>query len=165
KLTSKLLTTSDAFPLAESKTQKGVIVSSQNPRTVSGFYWGYSVRLASCLSAVFAESPFKDGYDLSIGTSERGSSVDEATLPAFSHALIVFGGVQGLETGVDADPNLDVSDPGTLFDLYLNTCPGQGSRTIRTEVKLGFATGYPSREGPDSLDSFSKWGRTSLQQR
>ncbi|XP_026568381.1 putative methyltransferase C9orf114 homolog [Pseudonaja textilis] len=121
---------------AESKTQKGVIVSSQNPRTVSGFYWGYSVRLASCLSAVFAESPFKDGYDLSIGTSERGSSVDEATLPAFSHALIVFGGVQGLETGVDADPNLDVSDPGTLFDLYLNTCPGQGSRTIRTEEAL-----------------------------
>ncbi|KAG8141956.1 hypothetical protein E2320_006609 [Naja naja] len=89
----------------ESKTQKGVVVSSHNPRTVSGFYWGYSVRLASCLSAVFAESPFKDGYDLSIGTSERGSS--------------------GLETGVDADPNLDVSDPGTLFDLYLNTCPGK----------------------------------------
>uniref|UniRef100_A0A8C7E605 SPOUT domain containing methyltransferase 1 n=1 Tax=Naja naja TaxID=35670 RepID=A0A8C7E605_NAJNA len=108
----------------KSKTQKGVVVSSHNPRTVSGFYWGYSVRLASCLSAVFAESPFKDGYDLSIGTSERGSSVDEATLPAFRyHALIVFGGVQGLETGVDADPNLDVSDPGTF-------------RTIRTEEAL-----------------------------
>ncbi|XP_070811965.1 putative methyltransferase C9orf114 homolog [Pituophis catenifer annectens] len=121
---------------AESKKEKGVVVSSQSPRTVSGLYWGYSVRLASCLSAVFAESPFKDGYDLSIGTSERGSSIDEATLPAFSHALIIFGGVNGLETGVDADPNLDVSDLSTLFDLYLNTCPGQGSRTIRTEEAL-----------------------------
>ncbi|KAL7980863.1 hypothetical protein Chor_002017 [Crotalus horridus] len=52
------------------------------------------------------------------------------------HALIIFGGLQGLETGVEADPHLDVTDPSTLFDLYLNTCPGQGSRTIRTEEAL-----------------------------
>lgn len=50
---------------------------------------------------------------------------------------MVFGGLQGLEASVDADPNLDVSDPSVLFDLYLNTCPGQGSRTIRTEVRDG----------------------------
>lgn len=50
------------------------------------------------------------------------------------HALVVFGGLQGLEAGVDADPNLEVAEPSVLFDLYLNTCPGQGSRTIRTEV-------------------------------
>lgn len=48
---------------------------------------------------------------------------------------MVFGGLQGLEASVDADTNLDVSDPSVLFDLYLNTCPGQGSRTIRTEVR------------------------------
>ncbi|KAJ6654639.1 hypothetical protein lerEdw1_006792 [Lerista edwardsae] len=123
--------------LPDSKTQKGTVVSSHHPRTVSGLYWGYSVRLASCLSAVFAESPFKEGYDLSVGTSERGTSVDQATFPpAFSHALIVFGGLQGLEAGVDADPNLEVTDPSTLFDLYINTCPGQGSRTIRTEEAI-----------------------------
>ncbi|XP_067328326.1 uncharacterized protein [Anolis sagrei] len=120
----------------ESKTQKGTVVSSHHPRTVSNLYWGYTVRLASSLSAVFAESPFKDGYDLSIGTSERGTSVDQAALPAFRHALIVFGGLQGLEAAVDADPHLEVSDPSTLFDLYLNTCPGQGSRTIRTEEAM-----------------------------
>lgn len=50
------------------------------------------------------------------------------------HALVVFGGLQGIEAGVDADPNLEVSEPSVLFDLYVNTCPGQGSRTIRTEV-------------------------------
>ncbi|XP_072841259.2 28S rRNA (uridine-N(3))-methyltransferase [Pogona vitticeps] len=120
----------------DSKTQKGTVVSSHHPRTVSGLYWGYTVRLASCLSAVFAESPFKDGYDLSIGTSERGASVDQATLPPFRHALIVFGGLQGLEAGVEGDPNLEVTDPSTLFDAYLNTCPGQGSRTIRTEEAI-----------------------------
>lgn len=50
------------------------------------------------------------------------------------HALVVFGGLQGLEAGVDADANLEVTDPSLLFDFYLNTCPSQGSRTIRTEV-------------------------------
>lgn len=52
----------------------------------------------------------------------------------YRHLLVVFGGLQGLEASVDADQNLDVTDPSVLFDLYLNTCPGQGSRTIRTEV-------------------------------
>lgn len=47
---------------------------------------------------------------------------------------MVFGGLQGLEAGVDADPNLEVAEPSVLFDLYVNTCPNQGSRTIRTEV-------------------------------
>lgn len=53
----------------------------------------------------------------------------------FRHLLVVFGGVQGLEASVDADQNLDLTDPSVLFDLYLNTCPDQGSRTIRTEVR------------------------------
>ena len=47
---------------------------------------------------------------------------------------MVFGGLQGLEAAVDADPNLEVAEPSVLFDLYVNTCPSQGSRTIRTEV-------------------------------
>lgn len=50
------------------------------------------------------------------------------------HLLVVFGGLQGLEASVDTDQNLDVTDPSVLFDFYLNTCPCQGSRTIRTEV-------------------------------
>lgn len=52
------------------------------------------------------------------------------------HMLVVFGGLQGLEASVDADLNLDATDPSLLFDMYLNTCPGQGSRTIRTEVGM-----------------------------
>ncbi|XP_058300857.1 putative methyltransferase C9orf114 homolog isoform X1 [Hylobates moloch] len=123
----------DSVTPPECKTYRGKVVSSQDPRTKAGLYWGYTVRLASCLSAVFAEAPFQDGYDLTIGTSERGSDVASAQLPNFRHALVVFGGLQGLEAGVDADPNLEVAEPSVLFDLYVNTCPGQGSRTIRTE--------------------------------
>ncbi|MEE6505597.1 hypothetical protein FKM82_005573 [Ascaphus truei] len=121
---------------AEHKVRKGVVVSPQHPRTEGGLYWGYRVRLASCLSAVFSECPFKDGYDFSIGTSERGSCVETVTLPEFRHALVVFGGLQGLEASVDSDQNLDIAEPNFLFNLYLNTCPGQGSRTIRTEEAI-----------------------------
>ncbi|XP_038589646.1 LOW QUALITY PROTEIN: putative methyltransferase C9orf114 homolog [Micropterus salmoides] len=121
---------------SESKVCKGVVVAPHMPRTEGGLYWGYSVRLASCLSAVFTESPYKEGYDLTIGTSERGSNMDQTTLSPFKHLLVVFGGLQGLEASVDTDQNLDVTDPRVLFDLYLNTCPGQGSRTIRTEEAI-----------------------------
>ncbi|KAM7368789.1 hypothetical protein PAMP_013096 [Pampus punctatissimus] len=120
----------------ESRMYKGKVVAPHVPRTEGGLYWGYSVRLASCLSAVFTESPYKEGYDLTIGTSERGSHVDQTTLSPFKHLLVVFGGLQGLEASVDTDQNLDVTDPSVLFDLYLNTCPSQGSRTIRTEEAI-----------------------------
>lgn len=55
---------------------------------------------------------------------------------------MVFGGLQGLEAGVDADPNLEVSEPSVLFDFYVNTCPSQGSRTIRTEVSHSHDTQF-----------------------
>ncbi|KAM4719588.1 kynurenine--oxoglutarate transaminase 3-like [Anableps anableps] len=120
----------------ESRLYKGVVVAPHVPRTEAGLYWGYTVRLASCLSSVFTESPYKEGYDLTVGTSERGSTVDQVTLSPFKHLLVVFGGLQGLEASLDADQNLDVTDPSILFDLYLNTCPDQGSRTIRTEEAI-----------------------------
>ncbi|KAI4902475.1 hypothetical protein NFI96_018832 [Prochilodus magdalenae] len=120
----------------ESRVYKGVVVAPHVPRTEGGMYWGYSVRLASCLSAVMTECPFKDGYDLTIGTSEKGRDADQTSLPPFRHMLVVFGGLQGLEASVDVDPNLEVTDPSVLFDLYLNTCSGQGSRTIRTEEAI-----------------------------
>uniref|UniRef100_A0A3P8W8K6 28S rRNA (uridine-N(3))-methyltransferase n=2 Tax=Cynoglossus semilaevis TaxID=244447 RepID=A0A3P8W8K6_CYNSE len=120
----------------ESKTYHGVVVAPHVPRTEGGLYWGYSVRLASCLSAVFTEGPYKEGYDLTIGTSERGNDMDQSSLSPFKHLLVVFGGLQGLEASLDVDQNLNVTDPRFLFDVYLNTCPGQGSRTIRTEEAI-----------------------------
>ncbi|XP_056288114.1 putative methyltransferase C9orf114 homolog [Pseudoliparis swirei] len=120
----------------ERKLCKGAVVPPHLPRTEGSIYWGYNVRLASCLSAVFTESPYAEGYDLTVGTSEKGSSMDQTTLSPFKHLLVVFGGLQGLEASVDTDQNLEVTDPSVLFDLYLNTCPNQGSRTIRTEESI-----------------------------
>lgn len=115
------------------------MVSPSAPREDDGTYWGFTTRLADSISGVFEECPFSDdGYDLKIGTSERGSkSVEDKTfgLPKFKHSLLVFGGVAGIEECVDADESLKItgSSSSKLFDLWLNTCPFQGSRTIRTE--------------------------------
>ncbi|XP_011664913.2 putative methyltransferase C9orf114 [Strongylocentrotus purpuratus] len=135
-------------------TKKGIspkhapckVVSPSAPRLEAGLYWGYSVRLASSLGAVFTGCPFSDnGYDLTIGTSERGTKADDVDLPHFKHALIIFGGVHGLELSLETDEELLVSDPAVLFDHYINVCPDQGSRTIRTEeaVLITMATLRP----------------------
>jgi predicted SPOUT superfamily RNA methylase MTH1 len=120
-----------------SKLPTGEAVSPSVPRTHAGLYWGYTVRLAPTFSAVFTESPHEGGYDVTLGTSERGESVDDLkTLPSFCHLLIVFGGLKGLEYALECDDTLEMDDVTLLFHHYLNTCPGQGSRTIRTEEAL-----------------------------
>lgn len=48
----------------------------------------------------------------------------------------MFGGLAGIEAALEADDVLTVDDPALLFDYYLNTCPDQGSRTIRTEEAI-----------------------------
>ncbi|KAL9100977.1 MAG: hypothetical protein Q9163_003719 [Psora crenata] len=114
------------------------------PREERGYYWGYSIRPASSLSAVFTECAFDGGYDLTFGTSERGMPIsnlekpgpDRQGVPTFNHLLIVFGGLAGLEVAVKADEELrklDVKTPERLFDYWVNLVPGQGSKTIRTE--------------------------------
>lgn len=119
-------------------------VAPSVPREEAGYYWGYHTRSASSLSAVLTECPFDGGYDLTIGTSERGVPLadlnnpksDEQWIPQFRHMMIVFGGVAGLEVAVKTDPELvrlGVQRPEVLFDRWVNLVPGQGSRTIRTE--------------------------------
>jgi predicted SPOUT superfamily RNA methylase MTH1 len=123
-------------------------VHPQAPRTEGGYYWGYSVRQADCLSAVFTESPFEDGYDVSIGTSERGQPLHRAFTPSkplnFKHLLIVFGGPRGIEYAAANDEELGkLMESGTktreLFDHWINVLPEQGSRTIRTDEALYIA--------------------------
>ena len=126
----------------EKRFLRGRVVSPAKPRTDKGIYWGYTVRVAEKFSHVFTKSPYKGGYDLTVGTSERGSSVDNCMLrkeenQKFKHLLIVFGGVKGLEVALKQDQDLsEIDDPSILFDVYLNTCPKQGSRTIRTEEAI-----------------------------
>eukprot|EP00912_Choanoflagellata_sp_UC4_P001578 UC4_evm2s1000 len=122
----------------DAKNYKGKAVAPATPREEDGLYWGYSVRLASCLSEVFSKSPFDGGYDLTIGTSERGEDIAGLELPPFRHALVCFGGVRGLEESLEADEALNIpsNDPSLLFHKYVNACSGQGSQTIRTEEAI-----------------------------
>ena len=112
------------------------MVSPSEPRTAAGLYWGYTTRIAGNISQVFTGCPHQAGYDLMLGTSEKGDHVDSLSLPAFKNLLVVFGGVGGLEAALQADDNLDVTDPKELFDHYVDVCPNQGSRTIRTEEAI-----------------------------
>ncbi|XP_038998571.1 putative methyltransferase C9orf114 [Hibiscus syriacus] len=120
------------------------VVSSSKPREDTGMYWGYKVRYASNISSVFSDCPYKGGYDHLIGTSEHGLVVNSSqlNLPNFRHLLIAFGGLAGLEKCVDEDYKLKEKNVRDIFDLYLNTCPHQGSRTIRTEEALLISLQY-----------------------
>lgn len=119
----------------KSRKLKGTVVAPSMPRQETGIYWGYNVRIADNLSSVFTESPYENGYDLTIGTSDKGESVNdiEKSSLSYQHAIIVFGGLQGIDGALENDDKLEVDDPSLLFDHYLNVVPGQGSRTIRTE--------------------------------
>nr|OQO32369.1 hypothetical protein B0A51_00428 [Rachicladosporium sp. CCFEE 5018] len=123
---------------------QGTAVSPDLPREEGGYYWGYSVRQASSLGAVFTECAYDGGYDISIGTSERGqlvSTLSDSTssehVPAsWQHLIVVFGGVAGLEKALSADSELlqaGVTEVKDVFDRWINLVVGQGSRTIRTE--------------------------------
>nr|PIM00252.1 putative RNA methyltransferase [Toxoplasma gondii COUG] len=124
---------------AEPPLMKGAAVSPDEPPVKAGLYWGYRVRIAQHFQDVFSNCPFSsDGrYDLTVGTSERGTCVgrDFAFPVNYKHMLLVFGGLQGLEAVLlDRQSNCaPCRDPSTLFDMYLNTCPFQRSRTIRAE--------------------------------
>ena len=86
----------------------------------------------------------QEGYDVTIGTSERGSIAQacQVELPAFQHLLIVFGGPLGLEDLFSKDKTVASKDPRESFSMYMNTCPEQGSRTIRTEEAILISLTY-----------------------
>lgn len=147
-------------------------VDPAQPREEAGYYWGYQTRQASSLSAVFTECPFDGGYDVSVGTSERGMPVSQilarggvpkeddgggGNLPdEFKHLILVFGGVSGLEMAAMADEDLVAKgvtgkNVGSIFDAWVNLVPNQGSRTIRCEEAvwlglMGFSE-YVRRNG------------------
>ncbi|KFA64741.1 hypothetical protein S40285_01411 [Stachybotrys chlorohalonatus IBT 40285] len=134
--------------MPDDESQAPECVHPDTPRTEGGYYWGYSVRKCGSLSAVFTECPFENGYDLSIGTSERGapaSRVFPYSKPVkFQHLLLVFGGPRGLEFAAMNDDELrpmGIQGPRTreLFDNWVDVLPNQGSRTIRTDEALFIA--------------------------
>ncbi|KAK4697251.1 methyltransferase, partial [Phenoliferia sp. Uapishka_3] len=117
------------------------LVPPSTPTLESGLYWGYQVRVADSLSCVFSECPFESdgGYDISIGTSERGTPIENILdeLPPFRHLILTLGPLSGLELTIASDPliPLEAEEASDLFDHWINVVEGQGSRTVRTELK------------------------------
>lgn len=134
------------------KWSRAVAVSRDEPREHCGLYWGYRVRLAPNLVQALSMS----NADVKIGTSEHGTDLCATLWPStcphlsmdrntggqdcsassivppggFHKLLVVFGGVHGLEASYGD------KEVRKLFDAYVNACPDQGSRTIRTEEAL-----------------------------
>ena len=79
------------------------------------------MRLAAGLSKVWTECSFDGGYDLSVGTSEKGEIAQDKdfVLPSFKHLIIVFGGVGGLEDSVTGDQALPAARPEELGEQQL----------------------------------------------
>src|SRR5271156_1761553 len=132
------------------------LAKATDPATKLGYYWGYTTRQASSLSAVISESPYENGYDMVIGTSERGTPISPtliSSLPQFLHLLIILGGQAGIEAAAENDKQLKLTGTNIseLFDWWINCVPGQGSRTIRTEeaiwIVLGQLFGEIQRKG------------------
>ncbi|CAO1619806.1 unnamed protein product [Sympodiomycopsis kandeliae] len=148
---------------SRSSDSTGKLVSPRAPIQQKGLYWGYSVRVCSSLSQVFTHCSFTSEYDLVMGTSERGDSLTDIlhatthNLPSlssskpnsinstikplpgsFTHGLVLFGGLSGLETAIEKDQNipLGLQDAHELCDYWIDSCEGQGSRTVRTEEAI-----------------------------
>lgn len=86
------------------KFYTGKVVSQDEPFLEQSVYWGYNVRVANTLQAVFDESPHEGGYDCRLGTSDKGKTIDFEDFEGFQgfkHAVIFFGGLEGIEGMVE----------------------------------------------------------------
>lgn len=135
---------------------EGSLSSPDVPREREGEYWGYVVRLARGVEDMLGNCPFQGGYDYVIGTSERGEvrKAGDPWLPDFTHLLVAFGGPEGLERVHNQSQALRTKRPEDIYSAYINTCPAQGSRTIRTEEAITISLGRLS----DNIDRVRRSG-------
>ncbi|KAF8820275.1 hypothetical protein IE077_003344, partial [Cardiosporidium cionae] len=117
---------------------EGTVVSPSDPPSLLGLYWGYTVSAKMSLFEVVKSCSFtEDGrFDLCVGTSQNGINVNkDFVLPKYNNMLLIFGAIDGLEE-VLANAQGETENPEDIFDMYLNVCPLQRSRTIRTEEAI-----------------------------
>ena len=85
------------------------------------------------LAEIHLAAGSQGGYNLLVGTSERGTVAEagKLVLPPFKHALLAFGGPKGLEDGAARDPALQGRQAADLFGAWLNTAPAQVMARLR----------------------------------
>ncbi|KAI7861757.1 putative RNA methyltransferase [Spinellus fusiger] len=139
--------TVEVAPIAAMDTKKGQkplpgkVVSPKTPREKAGIYWGYTIRLASSFSRVITESPYEEGYDYTIGVSDRSAKdlYGVSGPSSFSHLLVAFGGpLGGLQEAIEADEDLKIAgeDTANMFDLFVDPNTQSGTRSVRLEESL-----------------------------
>ncbi|CAL8139973.1 unnamed protein product [Orchesella dallaii] len=70
RVTIKFDDPSPTYILKSKGKLKGTAVPPREPKREANLYWGYSVRIAECLSKIFSQCPFPGGsYDVTVGTS------------------------------------------------------------------------------------------------
>jgi len=89
-------------------------VSSNEPQDRLGLYWGYSVRVAMKFEDIFEYCPYttparpNECYDLKLAisndkTTQPAEMIDFENYEGFKHALVFFGGIEGIEGIVEQD--------------------------------------------------------------
>jgi len=110
----------------------GQIVPAQQAKKETGLYWGYEIRTEDSIAEVMKENQ----YDCIIGTSDVGIPVGQIGILndgiPFKNILLVFGGVDGLESCTDFAHDSNETFRAR-FKHYVNARPSQGTKTIRTE--------------------------------
>ena len=115
------------------KNYVGTVVSQLEPKQILGKYWGYTVRVAENFMDALNCCPYTNSpYDLIIGTSDKGQRhefLEFKELETYSHAIIVFGGLPGIEELIEGDERVEMTslDIEKLFKYYVNTCPDRKS--------------------------------------
>lgn len=137
RVTVKLLTPES---LKNAGKLRGEIVPPTLPRKATGMYWGYTVIKVNSIVEVLEQKK----YDCIVGTSDKGSPVTDIEFlnngKKFENILVVFGGVDGLESAVGFENDSDAVFR-TRFTHYLNVRPSQGTKTIRTEEAIPLTLG------------------------
>ena len=125
-------------------------MSSSEPTERLGLYWGYTVRVATKFEDIFEECPYrtaarpKDTYDLKLAVSNEKAATNAEQVnfkryQGFKHALVFFGGIEGIEGIVEQDERSKINHADqvrAMFDQYINCLPERGTRSIRTEESI-----------------------------
>ncbi|ETB59759.1 hypothetical protein YYC_03157 [Plasmodium yoelii 17X] len=123
----------------------GKVIHPSMPKLYN-IYWGYTIHILKNLTDVFDMQ-----VDCIIGTSERGDPIQDlkTQIKSAKSILIVFGNRDGVEDLFIREREMKKNKMYTgkkrikvlnkilkKFDYFINTCPKQTSRTIRTEEAI-----------------------------
>lgn len=141
----------------DSRHLTGSAVSPLEPKLNAGLYWGYSCRIANFLKEALTQCPYEEGkampyplvsclgYDLKVAVTHEQQPLKKVLhrkrLKGVKHILMVFGGIEGVQTLVDDDEKLKVGagELGKLFDEVCSVeseISGFGVRKVRCEEEM-----------------------------